>query len=407
MFLGILLHAAIPYTKFPLPFWPVQDGARSSVFDVFLLIVHDFRMQSFFLLAGFFGCLLYTRYGWQKTAAHRLKRIALPLFLAMLIIQPVVQAISVFAAAQQTESATAFFGEPAPTGDTPMAAAIHHLATGGFLQLLVHLWFLWFLLLCFATMLPLAWLADRLQDRAIGYRFDAAARWLLQSRFRWVVLASFTLPFLLPMQNPAGPDTCLGWLPPVHLIAYYFVFFVTGWTLFRHRDLLCEFTGNWRQTLLVGNLLVLPVGAGFLYVFMKPEMFALETGAQFITPAKVMLAIYTWMMIGGLSGLFLRYLSRESAVVRWLADSSYWCYLASLPPVVLLQYLALTWPIAAPLKFAVVSIGTIGVLLVTYQWCVRYSWIGIVLNGVRVKRVAVRVVQPVEVEEAVPVLRAA
>src|SRR4051812_29842849 len=94
MFLGILLHAAIPYTRFPLPFWPVQDDQRSPIFDGFLLLVHDFRMQTFFLLAGFFGCLLYTRYGWQRTAAHRLKRIALPLAVAMVTIQPAVQAVS-------------------------------------------------------------------------------------------------------------------------------------------------------------------------------------------------------------------------------------------------------------------------------------------------------------------------
>jgi hypothetical protein len=411
MFLGILLHAAIPYTKFPLPFWPVQDGERSSIFDVFLLVVHDFRMQTFFLLAGFFGCLLYTRYGWQKTAMHRLKRIALPLALAMLIIQPLVQSISVFAAAQQTGSTTAFYGEPVPAGDTPMAAAIHHLATGGFLQLLVHLWFLWFLLLCFAVMLPIACLADRLRDRPLGNRWDLAVRWLLQSRFRWVLLALLTMPFLLPMQNPAGPDTCLGWLPPPHLVAYYFVFFLTGWTLYRHRDLLGEFVGSWKKNFVIGNLLILPLGAGFLYVVMKPEMFGLESGAAFITPAKAALAVYTWFMIGGLTGLFLSYLSKQNAVVRWLADSSYWCYLASLPPVVLLQYLALTWPIAAPLKFAVVSVGTIGVLLVSYQWGVRYTWIGVLLNGARVKPVAVKVAEPVavevEVEEPVPVLRAA
>lgn len=409
MFLGILLHAAIPYTKFPLPFWPVQDGERSGVFDVFLLVVHDFRMQAFFLLAGFFGCLLYARYGLQKTAMHRLKRIALPLALAMLVIQPVVQAISVFAAAQQTGSATAFFGEPVPAGDTPAAAAFHHLATGGFLQLLVHLWFLWFLILCFAIMLPLAWLADRLRDRAIGYRWDITARWLLTSRFRWALLPLLTIPFLMPMQNPAGPDTSLGWLPPVHLVAYYFVFFLTGWTLYRHRDLLGRFAGGWKQSLVVGNLLVLPLGAGFLYLVMKPEVLGLETGTAFIMPAKVVLAVYTWFMIGGLTGLFLKYLSRQHAVVRWLADSSYWCYLASLPPVVLLQYLALDLPIAAPIKFAAVSIGTIGVLLVTYQWGVRYTWVGVLLNGAREKPAKVRIAQPVaiEVEDPVPVLRAA
>ncbi len=407
MFLGILLHAAIPYTKFPLPFWPVQDGERSSIFDVFLLIVHDFRMQTFFLLAGFFGCLLYKRYGWRYTAMHRLKRIGLPLALAMITIQPIVQAISVFAAAQQPDSATAFFGEPVPIGDTPASAAIHHLTSGGFLGLLVHLWFLWFLLLCFSVMLPLAWFANRLRDGPVARRWDESARWLLQSRFRWIILAILTLPILLLMKNPAGPDTSLGWWPPIHLLAYYFLFFLTGWTLYRHRDLLWHFTDGWRGTLLVANLLVLPVGAALMYLTMKPDIIGLANGTAFAIPAKAVLGLFTWLSIGGFTGLFLTYLAHERPWARWLADSSYWCYLASLPPVVLLQYLAMDWPLAAPVKFVIVSAGTIAVLLISYQWCVRYTWIGVLLNGRRARPVRVKIESAVEDDAPVLVRLAA
>ena len=127
---------------------------------------------------------------------------------------------------------------PVPVGETPADAAMNYLATGGFLGLLVHLWFLWFLLICFAAMLPLAWLGDRLRWSSLGYRWDTVARRLLESRWRWVTLALLTIPLLVPMTNPCGPDSSLDWLPPIHLIAYYFLFFLVGWTLYRHRDLL-------------------------------------------------------------------------------------------------------------------------------------------------------------------------
>ena len=65
-------------------------------------------------------------------------------------------------------------------------------------------------------------------------------------------------------------------------------------------------------------------------------------------PLHAALALYSWLMVGGLLGLFLRYLSVERAWVRWLADSAYWCYLASLPPVVVFQYLVIDWPIRSP-----------------------------------------------------------
>jgi peptidoglycan/LPS O-acetylase OafA/YrhL len=399
MFLGVLLHAAIPYTRFPLPFWPVRDASQSRGFDFFLLAVHDFRMQIFFFLAGFFGCLLYSRHGWRRTAIHRLKRIALPLALAMITIQPAVQAIGVYAAANQAGSATAFFGTPTPADAGLTVAVLDHLAGGGFLGFLVHLWFLWFLILCFAIMLPLAWLADRLHERERGGRWDRAARWLFVSRLRWPLLALLTWPLLMLMETPAGPDTALGWTPPPHLLAYYFSFFLAGWTLYRHRDLLDRFTRGWKAGLAVGNLLVFPLGTGLLYVSMKPERFGLVDGTAFVAPARFVFALYTWFMLGGLTGLFLAYLSKERAWVRWLADSSYWCYLASLPPILLFQHLLTEWAALALVKFAVVSAATTAVLLVSYRWCVRYTWIGVLLNGVRVSQARARAAEPAIVEE--------
>ena len=56
--------------------------------------------------------------------------------------------------------------------------------------------------------------------------------------------------------------------------------------------------------------------------------------------------VYTWLMIVGMWGAFLHYFSHERAWVRYLADASYWCYLASLTPIVLLQFWVKDWPMA-------------------------------------------------------------
>jgi fucose 4-O-acetylase-like acetyltransferase len=63
MFLGILLHRMLPFMETPVPFWPAQDDDRSPLVDLLVIVVHDFRMRTFFFLAGFFGCLLYQRHG--------------------------------------------------------------------------------------------------------------------------------------------------------------------------------------------------------------------------------------------------------------------------------------------------------------------------------------------------------
>src|SRR3954462_7611817 len=92
-------------------------------------------------------------------------------------------------------------------------------------------------------------------------------------------------------------------------------------------------------------------------------------------------------MIGGLIGLFQRFLFAERGWVRWLADSAYWSYLASLPPVVVFQFLVVDWDVAAGFKFLVVSAATLMTVLVTYRRVVRYTWVGRLLNGPRTRPV--------------------
>ncbi|HJZ93347.1 MAG TPA: acyltransferase family protein [Gemmataceae bacterium] len=391
MFLGVVLHAAIPYLHNPVPFWPVRDDHGSPLFDVFLLAVHDFRMQVFFLLAGFFGALLYARHGIGGTARHRLKRIALPFALAMVTIQPALQAVTVYAAsAAYRENPAHVYGPPGfaevlAAGDSPIGAVAHHFLSGSFLRYMVpaHLWFLWYLLIFFAVMLPLARVADRLRDRTPGRWWDIVTRRLFQSPLRWLLLAGVTWFLLLPMTGPGGIDTQLGWVPNVPLLVYYFLFFVVGWTLYRHRDQLTRFAAGWRFALVVGNLIVFPVGLVAFGVSNNPGEAGVVHVRTWHQVSLAALGLYTWLMVGGLLGLFLRHLSGERAWVRWLADSSYWCYLASVPPVILFQYAIVTWDVPAVVKFAAVTAATTAVLLASYHWLVRYSWIGRLLNGPR------------------------
>ena len=87
MLLGVVLHAAL--TFFPKA-WPVQD--RSAGFhgpwEELFFAVHGFRMPVFFLLSGFFTAMLWRRRGLPSLIRHRLRRVALPLALAMVTVAP-------------------------------------------------------------------------------------------------------------------------------------------------------------------------------------------------------------------------------------------------------------------------------------------------------------------------------
>ena len=66
-----------------------------------------------------------------------------------------------------------------------------------------------------------------------------------------------------------------------------------------------------------------------------------------------------------------------------MADASYWLYLIHLPIVLALLVVVADWNVNPFVKRASINAATIAFLWVTYDWFVRYSWIGRVLNGPR------------------------
>jgi peptidoglycan/LPS O-acetylase OafA/YrhL len=392
MFLGVALHAAISFMTKPPPFWSVHDANPTPVADLFLFAVHDFRMQTFFLLAGFFGCLLYQKYGVAGTAWHRIKRVAVPLVLAVVFIIPTVVAVFFYAELDAARTR----GDPTHPNPVRRFAAERIAAnpeSGNFEIIadqltdfdyltflpLAHLWFLYYLLFIYASVLLAAPVVARLSGTRLLSAVDGAFRWLVECRWRGFLLAAGTVPFLMAMRSPIV-DTPLGWVPEWQILLYYFGFFVFGWMLYRHRALVATFGRGWGWRLLVANVVVLPVALGLTLAGFEAEQKG-EPVFAWRLAAFTAQALYTWLMIVGLWGAFLHWFARESARVRYLADASYWCYLASITPTVAFQFVVKDWPLPGLVKWVLVTAATVAVLLASYEWGVRYTFIGAILNG--------------------------
>lgn len=72
--------------------------------------------------------------------------------------------------------------------------------------------------------------------------------------------------------------------------------------------------------------------------------------------------------------------------MRYLSDSSYWLYVAHLPLVVFVQTAIAESSLNGFIKLLIICAVCIGVLLLTYQFFVRHTWIGRFLNGPQIAR---------------------
>ena len=97
-----------------------------------------------------------------------------------------------------------------------------------------------------------------------------------------------------------------------------------------------------------------------------------------------------WLLTYGLFGLFLRYMSHPSPRWRYMADASYWIYIVHVPFVMLLPLLFANVPAPGIVKVALVVAMATGLILVSYRYLVRSTFIGEQLNGRRYPRAAPR-----------------
>ncbi len=368
MLLGIVLHTVISYLPISLgPAWSYQDESQTIWALVVFVFIHAFRMQVFFVIAGFFSALLLDRRGTGGLVRSRLERIALPLIVALFLLWPLIVAGFVFA----NSGVEGVAEVPATAFLVPMSMA--------------HLWFLNYLLYYYAGALILVTVLKLVPEnvrRSCANGFG----WLLdRPLLRVFVLGLITASTLLPVDGILLPST--EFLPAFLNLLFYFVYFMFGWFLYQHRDKLQSFTtGAWPQTIAAAVLFL-------SYTFIvKPELELSTSQIGMLT--SLVQGLSQWMFVFGITGLFIRYLDRPSARIRYIVDASYWVYLVHLPVVITASGLFANSGISVWLKMPIVMLITTVVGFATYDWFVRSSIIGRVLNGRRYPR-GLPVTQPV------------
>jgi peptidoglycan/LPS O-acetylase OafA/YrhL len=164
-------------------------------------------------------------------------------------------------------------------------------------------------------------------------------------------------------------------------LATYGTWFVFGWLLRRQPNLLEYWRRRWAAHAAAGLAIGLAL---FELVFSRRPLDATPAslGALGVVYA-LGSGLACVLLVAGFTGFFERFASTYSPAVRYLADSSYWMYLAHLPIVLYLQVLAGPWHLHWTLKFTAITLVTIALCLVSYHHLVRLRWLGTLLNGPR------------------------
>ncbi len=350
MLLGIYLHVVVGYSGDG--HWPYIDAQPTHALSFTLGIIHSFRMPAFYFMAGFFGALLWDRRGVASFATNRAKRVLLPFALFWILLFPVIAAI-VISLEQGTDKVLPAFTSGA------VLKRLHPL----------HLWFLEYLLFLYVIGAIGAYLSRGLPE-SVKRALTTAYRWALQRSYAPVLFAFWSW---LPLTAMRGNlKDCNGFAPEPLILAAYVVPFVGGWLLYYNRDLLPRFKRH------VWIYLALTVPAFFVYGLVPGDKHPFVKAAGNVT--------LCWFWTFACLGLFLRYCDGPSPRWRYLSDASYWMFIIHMPVVVGLQVAFRPVPLPAIAKVPLVLAFSVVILVASYDFLVRSTWVGALLNGRRYPR---------------------
>lgn len=386
---GIAFHALFPW----IPGAPNGNGgipeAPSSVAAAIWYFLHMFRMPVFFLIAGYFGRVLLERRGTKAFIKDRAKRIAVPLAVGTLVF-PVATVVAFLLASlisgMTPSELIALLQAPAQQ-QTQTSAGGTEAGYGGFH--LGHLWFLYYLIMFYVGALTLR-AATSVIDGAgkVQGGIDQALRFLMRTGLAAPVLGlpiAAVYVFMLPeWASWTGLPSSASVVPHIPTLLTFGVYFAIGWLLHRQSDILMQLRERWVPYLIAAITFAV---TAYVIAGPIPQWSAYLSGRELQIYAAAYLLV-TWCASFAILGLAQRFLSSPSRARRYVADASYWIYLAHLTVVVFfLQWLhAFPWPWG--IKYAITLAASVPVLLWSYDAFVRHTFVGAILNGRRRPRTA-------------------
>ena len=402
MLLGLVIHVCIFFMPPPRYFWGSGEYYGDPLNLQFASFIHLFRMQLFFLLAGFFAELVIDRKGLFHFISDRSKRVLLPLFAAIVLILPLSflligtdkyyyrntdDELSIFSIVK-TFILFGLFDSTKPISDT-----------------LIHYWFVYYLLIFYVFYLVLRpilvshWFRSMTGwDRFLAFVTDRA--------WGFLILGVLILPMQYLLKEAFFPAS--GFNVPIINLLLYFMFYLFGAGLYLKKEQLGSLTRNaWFYAAFSVPLFILASQPTLRLDFSAPVIKDITDWTIFDLSSRsfalpqiwyegvvhngwskfvVVLARTTlcWSMCFAAIGLASRYLNQERVSIRYLADSAYWVYWVHLPVTFKLSFMVQSIEgVNSVTKCYLVFVFSTLIVYATYQWFVRYTWLGDIFMGCR------------------------
>ena len=365
LLLGVVIHVAVSFVEGPAGSdWRYRDPNTTPWAGFIVLAIHIFRMPVFFVIAGFFAALIQDRKGLIALARNRFFRIAIPFGVGWVLLFPIVNISFLVGILRE-------FGSGADAQTAKSAIAVATLSNPWANPQLIHLWFLYYILMLYVIALIITPLC-RFAPASLRTFVAQGTHALMQGRLRLLrmpILVALTWLAMLPMQMP-WIDTPSTFMPKWHVLVCYGFFFAVGWTMFLERGMIDSLKA-WAGTRMICGVIALVVSLALVASWFG----SLYNGSDTASPtmqtlllwSQASIAITVWLLIFGGVGLAERMMQRPSSIVRYFSDSSYWIYLVHLPICVLVVIALRDWNASGMSKLSAAVGISIAISVLSYE----------------------------------------
>jgi membrane-bound acyltransferase YfiQ involved in biofilm formation len=354
-------------------YW-LTNEAPDNVIAGFWYTIHMFRMPLFFLIAGLFGRMTLERLGTTGFIQDRSRRILVPLVAGI----PIFMLLTGLAAMLGGLVAGVDIHGLRPPPGPPHQSVLAGLN-------LMHLWFLYYLILFYGAALLVRAASATLFGRygRLPAAVDATLRFLVRSGCGPFVLALPAAAYFCQLKywSPwGGFPAPFSTIPDIGALIAYGSFFQFGWLMHRQQQqLLALLEKCWP---LYGVLALAAWTVCRMLAGVTPHWGPFLNGFSLIAYTGSY-SIGGWCCSFGLIGLSVRFLSDYSPVRRYLADASYWIYLAHISVLIFLSQIVHPRHWNSGVKYLLSLAAAMAILLLSYHYLVRFTFIGTLLNGRR------------------------